>query len=1437
MKKIFGFLICALLISVRVYGEDDIPTERIYNFDRANVASVLAEYIEDADKATAAAERYNKLVENEENKISAVDFIDVCAVGGLKIKAADTSGYAKCLEMFMKLIEMQNLEAGDFNMYCPAEGNALKSITDKTRVGEICGGTDDTYIEFGYVTVKAVDSNTNKNVSMSKIKQDKAGEHKYICTCTAQSCKPGYHWDNYQCEAGKGYCDTFELKETYNTEPAWLSYEKGDSEWDRYQKDHINKEDSENSAHITAFKKCGEYARDNKLPCKVRTGLAKLVSGSWTNGKYKIVCNISDSEYESWQKERTKEYSEFHERAEWEHLKARWEQDTGYVEICGNPKSTGICIDDVFSNKVIGGVQVNPRDAAFLAEEYARAHYNDEIKCKVKEENIRKVWPDYFIQCMSFKYKGKYYEFKFDDVKESFDDVIRRNVDRAICEKIYGFKLNGNICKTSKEDCINKIIPAYRRYYGDGREHAYYGKDMYAIMDYTHECRINYTPLLENSKLSNDFGDKLDNYAFCKNTHSQLRNDDNLVILIKEYMSSQLGINKSQIECVPGSKKWPGGCGAESRSMLEEATNPSDNLISCHVGDKWVDFVFDDVHEFSDKLTEVSLDAMQCVISGHELSVKLGVELDTINRGKKCIGLDDKLCAELDIIIKKHGGSGAHYDTKKMACIINSAQEYAVQEFWTNMGISAVVAVGSVVMVIGSGGVATPLVVGGVTMAIETAINGSFYVVEVLEDGQAGRRFRRFIDAAKKCTDSKCARKVIEDNYNDLASVEEDYNYKDAAELQEELDRLFDLMSEDMCIKDKDGNVLRADSKGGCDLVLLVPLDLKAADNTLEYANFGLMIGSFAFNPETVMMKIMARGGRFVRILSKFKKLDSYRVKSIYYKIEDGFDMKVFGIKTSGGELRVKKSKLSDEEWEILRKDLLEKDNLIITATNDGYFVIHPDINALKNRASEKFDQYLQQCMSGGGCVGLPKSRLSDDEWNQLNKYVRDQGMALFEREMLNEKTGKWELVMQFEDFDPSGIRQGHKVNLNYSVFNGGGDINSLLRGFNKTPILRSGSKDIGYDYYRIMINDGDDVEGIVRTLRNNGYYVSSNKADDKKFLAVSKDDIFGPWANSKNNWLKIYESGNTGSDINSLLRGFNKTPVFRSGRSNTLGYDYYRIMIDDNDDVAGIVNTLKNNGYYVTGRQDKYGAKFLAVSKENIFGEWDVSVYNWLKGYTGGSARGLGIFDKIYNDVPDDVLKAKLQYVYMNSATKADAIEALKAVGAFDERVAMEMAQDIAQEVANRIVYNAGQDFIEQMRRWPSLSAKERETLIYQLHEFITTTRRKHVGNTIVGVFNDPDTSLRGRYWVSGDKKGFDYNSARDSLEGLLSTLIHENIHALQDIKKSSIHPAFVKLGDENYVSSKENYYLYLNNILEIESRYVGDNAAAKIMTMFGLR
>lgn len=80
------------------------------------------------------------------------------------------------------------------------------------------------------------------------------------------------------------------------------------------------------------------------------------------------------------------------------------------------------------------------------------------------------------------------------------------------------------------------------------------------------------------------------------------------------------------------------------------------------------------------------------------------------------------------------------------------------------------------------------------------------------------------------------------------------------------------------------------------------------------------------------------------------------------------------------------------------------------------------------------------------------------------------------------------------------------------------------------------------------------------------------------------------------------------------LQRILGRAAEFRSGSTNSLGQDYYRIFINNDAEAPGILQKLQNNGFYVSANSTSDGRKFLAVSEKNIFGRWDNAPTNWLR-------------------------------------------------------------------------------------------------------------------------------------------------------------------------------------------------------------------------------
>ncbi len=107
-----------------------------------------------------------------------------------------------------------------------------------------------------------------------------------------------------------------------------------------------------------------------------------------------------------------------------------------YYDVCVIPGISGDrenehCVRDFMD------IEIQFAQAKNLAQEYAREKYNDEIVCS---PDIRKGGDDY-VKCTS-KLKPVYYEFKFDDAKESnanANQYTQREFGRGLC-LIYGGK-------------------------------------------------------------------------------------------------------------------------------------------------------------------------------------------------------------------------------------------------------------------------------------------------------------------------------------------------------------------------------------------------------------------------------------------------------------------------------------------------------------------------------------------------------------------------------------------------------------------------------------------------------------------------------------------------------------------------------------------------------------------------------------------------------------------------------------------------------------------------------------------------------------------------------------------------------------------------------------------------------------------------------------
>lgn len=404
--------------------------------------------------------------------------------------------------------------------------------------------------------------------------------------------------------------------------------------------------------------------------------------------------------------------------------------------------------------------------AIALSKLYAKEKYNDEIICSTK---YRKAGNDDFVQCKSLN-TGAFYEFKFDDVRESIDETIQINIVKAVCG-IYGATQFGTTtmgktqCKATEEQCL-KVKNAYKTLIDSVEINYLSDREL---------CEINFGLIKEAKDLKTACD--IDSFAFCRDT--QFNTQLEFIEALKEYTARKCGTEMFNIHCDNSFKTYMGpGCKVSTMA-------PKDDIVSCYFGDQQIDYVFDDVNEFSKKRANAGMQSMSCIL------------LDGTFDGKNCVGLGKEECellanqGEVDCPDCK----GIRWDEDKGLCILPDAKNLTNGEKVLKIaGVTGAVVVAVASSVISAGAAApgawavvakigTGLVIaGGVTTITAEAVE-SFGI------------FEPFVKKANTCINSSdyaCAIDLVTNELNRMQSYSEDLTDTEADALDKIFAKLLD---------------------------------------------------------------------------------------------------------------------------------------------------------------------------------------------------------------------------------------------------------------------------------------------------------------------------------------------------------------------------------------------------------------------------------------------------------------------------------------------------------------------------------------------------------------------------------------------------------------------------------------------------------------------
>lgn len=437
-------------------------------------------------------------------------------------------------------------------------------------------------------------------------------------------------------------------------------------------------------------------------------------------------------------------------------------------------KAGYICVDDFFTNKIYGGTQVNLDPGQTLAKEYARLKHNDStVQCRNKFDPGTL---DDTLMCTSHN-QNAYYEFVFDDLDESKDEIIKNSIQDAVC-RMYDAKPTTAGCAGGGTNVSGTATCWSASCAADSAKCAKINQSMakfgWSAIYKDNKCEINFNSINDKSKLKTAYG--IDNFVFCHGI--QVSNAPNVETYLKQYVAERAGVSALSVKCESGFNTYTGtGCARNGITDLK------DDIKTCHVGNNQIDFVFNDINEKWKKTVQGGVQGISCVVSGGTYS------------GERCIGLGEQQCNTLRQSNLKECPEckAAKWDPDTESCVLPSSQSAQNLQKGVNIGLivggAVVGAALTVVPAIAVGAPVTAIVLTGFeTIGAGIELDRQLKINGIADD---------FLVESNKCKSASCAEKLVKQNLQRLSNVAGDMQAAERNAVDKELARLVGLLSND----------------------------------------------------------------------------------------------------------------------------------------------------------------------------------------------------------------------------------------------------------------------------------------------------------------------------------------------------------------------------------------------------------------------------------------------------------------------------------------------------------------------------------------------------------------------------------------------------------------------------------------------------------------
>ena len=456
-----------------------------------------------------------------------------------------------------------------------------------------------------------------------------------------------------------------------------------------------------------------------------------------------------------------------------------------YYAVCGDDaKKTGgteICEEDFFKDK-----RLQPTSAIALAQEFARIKYDDSgISCNDTPRSTGSIFSKHdYLQCASADNK-RFYEFRFKKIDATGDKNIQNSIMDSICklydinsitDSMVGFvpgtiEYASGLCRTEDEELCNTINQTADKfgYYtkmGLMELPTEYGQ---SLQQYEDVCLLMRQVVFasELSTIGN-----IDPMYFKKNG-VQLYMDTDLENQICTYVKNVITPN-SLSSCYCNSNPTPI---RDVSSGFTLALGTNDDVITCYVNGERVDFVFDDLSESKQYNLEGSQQAMNCIVVGGVFA------------GKECMNVGEKLCNDIIAADIKNCPEckTAKWNETEQKCELPSAENMTNIQRGIEIGTMVVGVAAGAVLTVSTGGTGA----GAVALVLVETTGGAMSIYSQEKQYQAGYDF---LEDSRLCTESDCAERLIVDNLQRLANLQNNFTSVQLNAIDSELERLINLL-------------------------------------------------------------------------------------------------------------------------------------------------------------------------------------------------------------------------------------------------------------------------------------------------------------------------------------------------------------------------------------------------------------------------------------------------------------------------------------------------------------------------------------------------------------------------------------------------------------------------------------------------------------------